>query len=114
MPRGNSRIAVAITGLALSLCFATAVCEVSNNLHARVVHRDETVSQQRALLNRAPLVFDGVPADLPEFRNRILFPAAMAGIIHMTNLNAREAFLALRWMTAVACFAMVWVFAMSS
>src|SRR3954466_10818313 len=84
-------------GLVASCCFATAVCDVSNNVHSRFVHRDEVVSQQRALLNRAPLLFDGKQGDLPEFRNRILFPFAMVTVVRLTGLRDGEAFLATRW-----------------
>ena len=94
----------------VSFCCATAVCAVSNNLHPRVVHRDETVAQQIALLHREALVFDSQPGDLPEFRNRVLFPAMMQATSHVTGLNSRQAFLGLRWLTAFVCFYIMWLF----
>jgi len=111
MNRTSRTITGQALGLLASFCFATVVCHVSNNLHARVVHRDETVSQQRALLTRAPLTFDGQRSDVPEFRNRILFPLGMVTLTRLTGFSDGEAFLATRWMSAFACFAVVWVFA---
>jgi hypothetical protein len=86
------------------------VCFVSNNIHARVVHRDETVAQQTALLHRQPLIFQGVPGDLPEFRNRLLFPVLMATVTSLSGVNSRQAFLFVRWVTAFACFVLFWAF----
>jgi NADH:ubiquinone oxidoreductase subunit K len=103
----------AATGALLAFSLATAVCFVSNNLHARVEHRSETVFQQHALLHRLPLIFDGNQADLPEFRNRLLFPAMLEAVTRVSNLNDREAFLMLRWITAFACFAGLYWFGAS-
>jgi hypothetical protein len=79
-------------------------------LHARVEHRDETVYQQHALLHRLPLMFDGIQSDLPEFRNRLLFPAMLEATTRISNLDDREAFLMLRWITAFVCFATLYWF----
>jgi len=92
----------AVVLLACSL--ATAVCFVSNNLNSRRQHRDETVAQQIALINAAPLVFDGQPSDVPEFRNRVLFPFVMVGVVRATGLRDGEAFLLVRWLSAALCF----------
>jgi len=100
-------------GIILAFALATAVCFVSNNLNARLLHRNEVVSQQLALLSRSPLIFDGRPSDLPEFRNRILFPAVMVSLAHVSGLSDREAFLALRWLTATGCFLLLWWFSLS-
>lgn len=101
----------AVAGLLMAFSLATAVCFVSNNLYARVEHRDETVAQQSALLHRQPLVFDGRAGDLPEFRNRVMVPLAMSAVTRISNISDREAFLGLRWLTAFVCFATLWWFA---
>ena len=88
----------------LTCSLATAVCFVSNNLNSRRQHRDETVAQQIALLSAAPLVFDGQPSDVPEFRNRVLFPFVMVGVVRATGLRDGEAFLLVRWLSAALCF----------
>src|ERR1041384_2056151 len=98
-----------LTSAVLVISLATSVCFVSNNLNSRVQHRDETVAQQVALIAKAPLPFDGQPSDQPEFRNRVLFPLAMVGVARLTGLENREAFLLVRWVSAVFCFAtLVW------
>ena len=88
----------------LTFSLATAVCFVSNNLNSRRQHLDETVAQQIALISGAPLVFDGQPSNVPEFRNRVLFPFVMVGVARATELADREAFLLVRWLSAVLCF----------
>ena len=88
----------------LTFSLATAVCFVSNNLNSRRQHRDETVAQQIALIRGTPLIFDGQPSNLPEFRNRVLFPFVMVGVVQATGLQDREAFLLVRWLSAVLCF----------
>ncbi len=80
------------------------MCFVSNNLNSRSQHRDETVAQQIALIRAAPLIFDGQPSDVPEFRNRVLFPFVMVGVVRATGLQDREAFLLVRWLSAALCF----------
>src|SRR5258705_5876394 len=101
----------AVAGLQMAFSLAPAVCFVSNNLHARVEHRDETVAQQSALLHRQPLVFDGQAGDLPEFRNRLMVPLVMSAVTRISHISDREAFLGLRWLTAFICFATLWWFA---
>jgi len=113
LPGRSVNVQVYVMGIILAFALATAVCFVSNNLNARLHHRDEVVSQQLALLSRSPLIFDGRPSDLPELRNRILFPAVMVSLAHVSGLNDREAFLALRWLTATGCFLLLWWFSLS-
>jgi hypothetical protein len=107
----SQRARDAVAGLLMAFSLATAVCFVSNNLYARVEHRDETVAQQSALLHRQPLVFDGNPGDLPEFRNRLMVPLAMSAVTRISTISDREPFLGLRWLTAFICFATLWWFA---
>ena len=98
------RVRDVLASALLVVSLASTVCFVSNNLNSRVQHRDETVAQQVALLSRAPLMFDGEASDQPEFRNRVLFPIVMIGVARVTGLDLREAFLLVRWLSALLCF----------
>jgi hypothetical protein len=102
-----------VLGAVVAFCLATAVCFVSNNLNARVQHRSEVIDQQFALLERRELVFDGRLTDLPEFRNRLLFPAMLKAVVATGVATPSQAFLALRVATATACLFGVWLFAVA-
>ena len=66
------RVCLLSFGLAIILCF------VSNNLNRRFQNRADTVAQQFAILEGRAYQVEGVEADWPPFRSRVLFPAALA------------------------------------
>lgn len=98
-------------GLVAACAIATGLCFSSNNLAPRFAHRAELVDQQLALLESRPLLFDGQPLDMSEFRNRVLFPAAMRAIVGTGVASPQEVFLGLRLVTAAACLFGLWIFA---
>jgi hypothetical protein len=98
-------------GLVAACAIATGLCFSSNNLAPRFAHRAEIVDQQLALLEARPLMFDGLPLDMSEFRNRVLFPAAMRAIVATGIASPPEIFLGLRLITAAACLFGLWIFA---
>jgi hypothetical protein len=98
-------------GLVAACAIATGLCFSSNTLAPRVAHRAEIVDQQLALLEARPLLFDGQPLDMSEFRNRVLFPAAMRAIVATGVGSPAEVFLGLRLVTATACLFGLWIFA---
>jgi hypothetical protein len=98
-------------GLVASCAIATALCFSSNNLAPRVAHRAEIVDQQLALLEARPLMFDGQPLDMSEFRNRVLFPAVMRSMVAAGVGSPAEVFLGLRLVTAAAALFGLWIFA---
>jgi hypothetical protein len=93
----------------LSCALAIFVCFVSGSLSSRFAHRNESIQQQFAVLNGAPLLFDGKDHGLREWRGRILFPLTFATISSASNaLSVSQWFLLLRTLSAVAAFGAFW------
>lgn len=61
-----------------SFALAIILCFVSNNLHRRFENRADAVAQQFAILEGRSYQVEGMEADWPPFRSRILFPVALA------------------------------------
>jgi hypothetical protein len=92
-----------------SLCAAVLADYVSTNAGSRLFHHDEAVHEQHAILTRALFVIDGKPADVPEVRNRVLFPLLQVGAARVTHLSESQTFILMRLLTAVLAFAAVLV-----
>ena len=87
---------------------AVVVSTVSHFLAPRYASRASVADQQLAILERRPFVEPGGRAgDVPEFRNRILVPAAVAATIAITRLSPVTAYFAVRVACAFAMFLLV-------
>ena len=92
----------------LAGALAVVVSAVSHFLAPRYASRAFVADQQLAILERRPFVEPGGRAgDVPEFRNRILVPAALAATIRMTRLPPVTAYFAVRIACAFAMFLLV-------
>jgi hypothetical protein len=84
----------------LAGALAVTVSTISHFLAPRYEARAFVADQQLAILERRPFVEpNGRAGDVPEFRNRILVPAALAATVAMTRLFPVTAYFAVR----VAC-----------
>jgi small conductance mechanosensitive channel len=76
---------------------AVTVSTVSHFLAPRYEARASVADQQLAILERRPFVEpDGRAGDVPEFRNRILVPAALAVTVATTRLSPVTAYFVVR------------------
>jgi hypothetical protein len=92
----------------LAGALAVIVSAVSHFLAPRYASRAFVADQQLAILERRPFVEPGGRAgDVPEFRNRILVPAALAATIAITQLSPVTAYFAVRVACALAMFLLV-------
>ena len=91
------------------LPLALLVTAVSTQLRFRNASREDTIQQQHAILSGEPLKFDGRPAPWADvWRNRILFPLLLKGIVQAGGLNANDAYILARFLTAFAMLASLW------
>jgi hypothetical protein len=89
----------------LAGALAVIVSTVSHFLAPHYASRSFVADQQLAILERRPFVEPGGRAgDVPEFRNRILVPAALAATIAVTRLSPVMAYFTVR----VACAFAMW------
>jgi hypothetical protein len=87
---------------------AVTVSTVSHFLAPRYESRASVADQQLAILERRPFVEpNGRAGDVPEFRNRILVPAALAATVAATRLSPVTAYFAVRVACAFAMFLLV-------
>jgi hypothetical protein len=92
----------------LAGALAVVASTVSHFLAPRYASRASVADQQLAILERRPFVEPGGRAgDVPEFRNRILVPAALAATITITRLSPVTAYFAVRVACAFAMFLLV-------
>jgi hypothetical protein len=92
----------------LAGALAVTVSTVSHFLGPRYEARTFVADQQLAILERRPFVEpNGRAGDVPEFRNRILVPAALAATVAMTRLSPVTAYFAVRVACAFAMFLLV-------
>lgn len=92
----------------LAGALAVVVSTVSHFLAPRYASRVSVADQQLAILERRPFVEPGGRAgDVPEFRNRILVPAALAVTVTITRLSPVTAYFAVRVACAFAMFLLV-------
>jgi hypothetical protein len=92
----------------LAAALAVLVSTVSHFLAPRYASRAFVADQQLAILERRPFVEPGGrTGDVPEFRNRILVPAALAATITITRLPPVTAYFAVRVAFALAMFLLV-------
>jgi hypothetical protein len=88
--------------LALSLAVFTNF--VSNNLSSRFSHQAETVESQHRLLAGQPTLIDGEPTIIPQFYNRVLFPALFWMVARLGILRDTQSYLLARLLSALALF----------
>jgi hypothetical protein len=92
----------------LAGALAVIVSTVSHFLAPRYASRSFVADQQLAILERRPFVEPGGRAgDVPEFRNRILVPAALAATIAVTRLSPVMAYFTVRVACAFGMFLLV-------
>lgn len=87
---------------------ALLLCDVSNNLHARVATRDDAIQQQFALLEGRPLPFGGHTAPMKMWRNRILFPWLLEAANRTSLMTLTQAYAVVRFATAVVALLAFW------
>jgi hypothetical protein len=99
--------------LSLLLVFVmmgAAVADVSMLMHPRFLTMDDSVGSQKAILDRTPAVFAGVPEDIATWRNRVMIPYAIAGLARVSGLRFGQAYVLMRWLTAIgALMAFSWL-----
>jgi hypothetical protein len=87
---------------------AVVVSAVSHFLAPRYASRAFVADQQLAILERRPFVEPGGRVgDVPEFRNRILIPAALGATVAITRLPPATAYFGVRIACALAMFLLV-------
>ena len=92
----------------LAGALAVVVSSVSHFLAPRYASRAFVADQQLAILERRPFVEpSGRAGDVPEFRNRVLVPAALAATVAMTRLPPVTAYFGVRIACAFAMFMVV-------
>ena len=92
----------------LAGALAVVVSSVSHFLAPRYASRAFVADQQLAILERRPFVeSSGRAGDVPEFRNRVLVPAALAATVAMTRLPPVTAYFGVRIACAFAMFMVV-------
>lgn len=88
---------------------ALLVTAVSTQLRFRNATREDAIQQQFAILSGDALKFDGRPAPWADvWRNRILFPLLLKGIVQNSSLNASDGYVLARFLTAFAMLASLW------
>jgi hypothetical protein len=93
---------VACILLALSLAIFTNF--VSNNLSSRFFHQAETVRSQYRMLAGQPTLIDGQPTVIPQFYNRVLFPALFWLVARLGIFRDTQSYLLTRLLSALALF----------
>jgi hypothetical protein len=95
--------------VAIAVALATTVSFVSANLHPRFELRAETVAQQMALYDRGLVYWGSTGLEVSSWRNRIMIPYAIVATSELTGTTRQEAFLIVRWVTAIIAFlALAW------
>jgi hypothetical protein len=97
-----------VSGLLLSLALAVFICFVSNNLHSRFQHRQETIQQQFAILAGEPYPLDGTMTYFPQFQNRVLFAFVLRLMTRTGVSSVGRLYLVLRLVTAWLAFFIFW------
>ncbi len=95
-------------GIVLSFSFAILTAFVSNNLHPRFEHREETIQEQLAILQGQSYVIDGKLIYFPEFQNRVLFPALLTAASLLRPSALGGIYLILRLLTIFLAFLVFW------
>jgi len=103
-----SRTREIIVSLVFVACLALGVVFVSSYLGDRQKFRGEIIQMQFDLLQGKDYVLNGRPMYLPAFQNRVLFPLALYAVTQSKLLDANDAFLLLRLLTAFLALATMW------
>jgi hypothetical protein len=94
--------------LAVSLAILTST--VSDNYGSRFVHQQETVYEQHAILAGQPFLRDGEARVIPQFYNRILFPAVFSLVSRLHILGDTQSYLLCRFLNCILLFVtFLWV-----
>jgi hypothetical protein len=89
----------------LAVALSVVVSTVSHFLATRYASRVFVADQQLAIAERRPFVEPGGRSgDVPEFRNRLLVPTALAAAIQVTGLPPVTAYFGVRVTCALAMF----------
>jgi hypothetical protein len=95
----------------LSIFLATTVYYASSELAARRGHRAEAVQHQLAIALRQPMIIDGTPSDISEYRSRVFVPYILMTLAHNHLLHSDEQrYGAVRLVTGTIMFLAVWLF----
>jgi hypothetical protein len=97
------------TGLLPSLYFSVFTCYVSNNLHSRFEHREETIQKEFSILDGKPFILDGKPTYFPEFQNRVLFATVLKMLTIVSSARPGQLYLFLKLSTALLAFFSFWL-----
>lgn len=98
-----------LASLVLAACFALVVVFVSSYQGERQENRPEIIQMQFDLLQGKDYVINGRPIYLAAFQNRILFPLLLINLTRPGLLDANDAWLLLRLVTAtLALWAVFW------
>jgi hypothetical protein len=93
----------------LSSALAVFICFVSNNLHSRFEHREETINQQFAILGGHEYAIDGKLTYFPQFQNRVLFGFVLGLLARAEITSVGRLYLMLRLVTAGFAFFVFWM-----
>lgn len=95
------------------LVFATmgaAVADVSLLMHPRFLTLSDSVGSQKAIIDRTPAMFNGVPDDISNWRNRVMLPYSIEGFSRVSGLSFGQAYVLMRWLTSTcALMAFSWL-----
>jgi hypothetical protein len=94
-----------VSCVVLALSFAICTNFVSSTMGGRFAHMNETVQNQRNILAGRPTLLDGQPTIIPQFYNRILFPALFS-LVSRTGISHRDTqnYLFTRFLNVFALF----------
>jgi len=96
----------------LSIFLATTVYYASSEIAARRGHRAEAVQHQLAIARRQPMIIDGTPSDISEYRGRVFVPYLLVTLAQSHLLHSDEQrYEAVRLLTGAIMFLAVWMFA---
>ena len=86
-----------VIGILAAIFFSTSVYYASSELAGRRAHREESVQHQLAIVRRQPMIIDGTPSDISEYRSRVLVPYTLVLMdrLHVFQAN-RQRYMAVR------------------
>lgn len=89
----------------LGAVLAGLLAGLAVSFHPRFLHLADSVDSQRAILERRPFIFEGRAEDFPSWRGRILIPHAIDLTARVTGLRFSQAYLVVRFLSALAALA---------
>ncbi len=96
-------------GIAASFCLAIFTCFISNNLHPRFEHREETIQQQLRILEGKDYIIEGRPIYIHEFQNRVIPGLVLKAATRVGVLRIGQWYLVLRFTSGFLAFFLLYL-----